>query len=177
MDYITFGQTVIEAYIKAIQKFLQWSHLESLSVLNVIVWIIILKVLIALAVSFTYYLDFSSLMSKLKLRFIGAAAKNVNVEVKKQTFKESTFSAFSDLLSLRFLFSFIFISLLIYFFSDVSKAKFLTTISRGLFLAWLGFLFARRIDFERIVHFLEKHDLGFVAESLKQALQLVLRNK
>lgn len=177
VDYITFGQTVIEAYIKAIEKFLHFIHLNSLSVWTIVLGLITLKVLISLIVATSYFLDFSQKLSILKNRISLSLNNQAEIEIKKQTFRESVRSAFSDMFSMRFLLPFVLISLIIFFFSDLGQVKFATVILRGLILAWVGFLVARRIDFDKIVGFLEKHDLGYIAESLKQALRMVLKNR
>ncbi len=177
IDYITFGQPVIDAYLSVIEKFLAAVHLGSVSVWAFILGIILLKILLSLAVSLTYFSNFSALLSNLKMRFTRETEAHQSPMLKKQTMKESIIGAFSDLLTMRFALPFILISLIIFFFSNITKNQFSTVLLRGLILAWFGFLVSRRIDFDRIVRFLEKRDLGYVAASLKKALALVLRNK
>jgi nucleoside-triphosphatase THEP1 len=177
IDYITFGLPVIVAYLAAISKFLTVIRLESLSVWGVIIGIILLKIILSTLISLTYYFDFSARLSNLKTRFAAEISENSNPVIKKQTVKESVVGAVGDLFTIRFAIPFILISLIIFFFSGIAKAAFPTVLMRGIILAWFGFLASRRIDFDRIVLFLEKRDLGHVASSLKKTLGMVLRNK
>ena len=175
IDYLTFGKVVIDAYFNAISKFLVWAHLTSITVWQCVWGIIFLKIFFSLLVSLTYTVDFKNLLEKLKNKIIIKKNENEDLEIKSLSWKESLVLSLKDLGNMKFLFSFIFVALMIYFFSHLTNVVFTTTLIRGLILAWLGFFMARRIDFYKIMLFLEKHDLGYVALSLKQAMHLILK--
>lgn len=170
MDYILFGQAVIDSYINGVDKVLAWFGFNNLSFLQIVCLFVILKIILSLIIASTYFLKKLSKLETWSLRFTNEKKfSSKEYFLAQPKFKVSMKHALIDLLSPAFYLPFILLSLMIFFFSGIDSISFGITILRGLILAWLGFLIARRIDYNKIIQFLEKRNLKHVADGIREA--------
>lgn len=175
IKYIIYGSSVIEAYVNTFNKLISFLGLPPLTFFQLIVLSMITKGIIsALIAVVVYHLNFSKYLEKLELKIKRVNTNNNKTELPSPaSFKKSLSLSFRDLLSKQYIISFIFVSLLIYFFTKVSSSGFAIILIRGLILSWFGFLLARRMNFTAIVSFLRRKKLDHVADSMINAINTI----
>ena len=173
LDYVRYGRAIFDAYIGGINKLLGMMGIEAQSLLTVIIILVVIKALLSLIVfAAGQFFDFSRLLTKLQRR-VERLGKGPVEYHQRPDLKNSFTGSLGDLINWRFILSFVFMGLLIYFFAGLSTVNFVGVMIRALVLSWFGFLISRRINFEKLVDFLNRHDLSYVATGLKQALAVV----
>jgi hypothetical protein len=173
MDYIIFGRAIIDAYIKGINVALAYIGFESLSVWELLIGFIIIKIVFSIIISVAgFFFSFDKFISKFQRKVECINPSDIKIQ-EKYSFKKSVKESLYDVLSYKFLLSFIALCLIIYFFAGLSKGAFLTTVFRGLTLSWIGFVISRRINFHKVIKFLETRGLYHIAFGLKKTLGVV----
>ncbi len=173
INYIIFGEAIITTYINGINKIVAFLHIENMPLWKVLAIIVSIKIALAIIISFIgYFVKIEPLLKKFRSKIDKIEIKDINI-ITRPSFKQSLIASLKDLTVKKFIIPFIVISLLILFLGDISSSEYTTIILRGIIISWFGFLMARRINFPKIVLFLEKHNMEYIAESLHKALKIV----
>lgn len=175
IKYALFGKPFVDAYLAFFHKIFAYLHVSPLTLMQIIAISLILKTLLAIAIAtFGHFYNFSKLLEKLKKKVLSIEVRQTDLSIiKSESWIKSAINAIKDILSRRYLLSFVFITLIIYFFTKLSNAQLAMMIIRGLVLSWFGFLVARRINFLKVVSFLERHNLSHVSNAMIKALNIV----
>ncbi|MCK5072820.1 MAG: hypothetical protein KAQ98_05290 [Bacteriovoracaceae bacterium] len=176
IKYILFGTVFIEAYMNAFHKLFSWVGFSGLGFWHIVLLALVVKSLIGIIIACAgYFFQYSGFLEKLEFRI-----NKLNPEIKtnisilhRSSWKSSLLEGGRDILSKRYFIPFIFISLVIYFFTRMAPGDYMLIIVRGLSISWFGFVLARRIDFHSIIKHLEKRELSYVADGMLKALNVV----
>jgi len=178
VDYVTFGRSIFDAFSGVLGTVGGWLGVGKLSLTSVIVGLFVLKALLAAGVAvMAFYGDIQPLIrrlgrkpgSRVGLHPVGPA------ESGRRTTLGAAWYAFRDLVSPRFLLFFLVSVLLMLFFTNLSRADFLSVVLRGLCISYLGFLVIRRVDVHVVGHWLDRRMGLGLGKSLPIALKVLSR--
>jgi hypothetical protein len=167
--YGTAYITTLENMLSAATNFFSMQAYSLWEVLTVLV--MTKSVVVILVSTFAYLYSFSTLLERLKER--ANAQESSDVTIQTFNWKEALVTSLNDLRLKRFIFPFLFMGLLIFFFSHLSTKEFSFVMVRAFLLSWFGFVLARRINFLSIIEMLRRRGMGHWADSLESSLKKV----
>lgn len=177
LNTLVYGQSYLITLENILHKSLggfEWGG--TLGLWQAISFLVFIKSLIIIMLAFTaYYFHFSKFLTRLKLKVEVKDESSHDLVVPSFTWKESLSLALQDMRLKRFLIPFLFMGLLIYFFSNLSWQGFSFVMVRAVLLSWFGFTLARRINYPTIIKMLNNRGLEHWADSLEKSIRRVYK--
>ena len=171
--YLTFGMALFDSSLNMFNAILTSLNLPTVSLEILVFLLVLLKLIVALIISLVaYFFDFSFLLLRWRGKIDTITPSN-NIKIISYSWKESIRLAFSDMILKRYLLPLFLTLSLIYFFSNLSAEGFAGVVVRALVISWFALVLSRRIDFNKIVHLLNKHGFEHLAVALNKAISLV----
>ncbi len=190
-DYIVFGRSIFDAYIKGITVVLEPLSISTPSLLQLLWILLILKAILAVVLAtVAWKVDLSPWAAKFKQK-AKSRKKRTSVAPKKAdtdaatspassasafepkpviTFLKSAGSALRDMARPRLALSIVLPALLILFLTDLNRLDYSIVVLRGVCITWLGLILARRFNPAPIMRWLHKGGNESLAQSLQVAL-------
>jgi nucleoside-triphosphatase THEP1 len=178
VDYVTFGQSVFDAFSGAIATVTAWLGVREVSLAQVLVALFVIKGLLALGLGATAFLgDLRPLVERLRRSHASRTrrARGAPLREERRSLARSAQDALGDLLRPRLLVLFFASILLILAFANLSKTDAAILVVRGLCVSYVGLLAARRLDVAALGRRLDRRFGLGLAESLPVAMKALGR--
>ncbi len=171
--YFIFGTTVFDSYLNGINRILSFLSLPSVSLLGVLLFLLLSKLIVGLfVVVIGYSFDFSKLLFRWRHR-VARLEDNCEAISENNSWKQAMLGGLRDMILKRFLLPFIFTLMIIYFFSNLSIQGITSVTIRAFVLSWIAFVISRRINYQRIIGYLNRKELGHIARAMESAVRTV----
>ena len=177
VDYAMFGQSIFDAFSGAISFASEALNIRAPSLAAIIGGAFLLKGAIALGLAAAAYLgDLEPLVRRLKRRGSRRQRPIRDERVAtagRRTALGTALGAARDLLRPRFAIAFVVSTLLLLFFTSLSRSDLASVVVRGLVISYLGFIAVRRVDLGALGGWLDRRTGLGLAESLPAAMRVI----
>lgn len=171
IEVILFGGKIIDAYMGFLQTITHFLNIPDLSFQNLIFGIALINGAYAFLLALTYY---SRIDQVIQQKWNQGDKARFSVEMNtKQNLLLSMRGALSDITRPKFILGIFLTVLFIFFFSGLSKISALVIFARSLMLSWVGFVVARKIDYELVIKKLRSNGFGATAENLEKTIKIL----